>query len=204
MAGAVSTAVDRCEELVAGLLTLARGEAVGVGDEPADLGRAARLALGDVGPDARSRRLAMTTDLQAAPVRGDRRLLERLVANLVENAVCHNVHGGRVEVTTGVRGDRAHVRVENTGAPIAPERVPRLLEPFVRGGEGGAAGSGLGLAIVRTIARAHGGAIVLTSRPGGGLVAEAVLPLRTGAPALASAPDRVDGRFGRRVRAPAR
>jgi signal transduction histidine kinase len=178
MARVVEQAVDRCEDLVSGLLTLARGEGVAAGDEPADLARAARLAVEETRAEARSARLNVRCDLQAAGVRGDRRLLDRLAANLVENAVRHNVHGGGVVVRTRTRGDRALLTVENDGPVIAPERVPAMVEPFVRLG-GGGPGSGLGLSIVRTVVRAHGGELALTPRAAGGLVAEIALPVRT-------------------------
>jgi signal transduction histidine kinase len=187
MAQIVEQAVDRCEDLVSGLLTLARGEAVAAGDEPADLARAARLALDDVRDEARAARLSMRADLQAAAVRGDRRLLERLVANLVENAVRHNAHGGAVVVRTRTRGDRALLVVENDGPVIAPERVPAMVEPFERLG-GAGPGSGLGLSIVRTVARAHGGELTLTPRATGGLVAEVALPVRSDGPGTVAAP----------------
>jgi signal transduction histidine kinase len=157
-------------------VTLADPEA-GTGD----LARAARLAVEETRAEARSARLSVRCDLQAAGVRGDRRLLDRLAANLVENAVRHNVHGGGVVVRTRTRGDRALLTVENDGPVIAPERVPAMVEPFVRLG-GGGPGSGLGLSIVRTVVRAHGGELALTPRAAGGLVAEVALPVRTAGP----------------------
>ena len=100
MAEAVHDALDRTERLVQSLLTLARSEGAVTRRDPLDLASAARLALDHAARDADAAGLAVTADLHPAPVAGDRRLLERLVANLVENAVGHNRPGGRVSVTT--------------------------------------------------------------------------------------------------------
>jgi len=109
-----------------------------------------------------------------APASGDPRLVERLVVNLVDNAVRHNRPGGRVDVTTGVVAERGRVTVSNTGPVVAPEEVERLLRPFERAGverTGGreATGHGLGLTVVRAIADAHGTTLTATARLDGGL-----------------------------------
>lgn len=201
MAAELSDAVDRCSALVTSLLTLAQGEAVAVGDDAADLARVAQGALDVLGPEARPRRLTLERELRPAPVRGDRRLLERVAENLVENAVRHNVPGGTVAIATGVRDGAAWLRVASSGPELAPEELARLTEPFVRGERTRARGSGLGLAIVRTVTRAHGGTLELTPRPGGGLIAEIALPLRSPAgPAAAADGDGARGRSGRRAR----
>jgi signal transduction histidine kinase len=100
------------------------------------------------------------------------RLAERLVANLVDNAMRHNVACGAIEVTTATRDDRAVLSVSNTGPAIAREEVSRLFQPFQRGGTdrtGNRDGLGLGLSIVGAIAAAHGAWLCANEPPGGGL-----------------------------------
>jgi signal transduction histidine kinase len=124
----------------------------------------------------------MDSRLAAAPVRGDRRLLERLVANLVENAVRHNRPGGSVEVRTLREGRSSAVEVANDGDGIPEEAVASLLEPFQRLDRGARGdGAGLGLSIVRSVAEAHGGSVTLRPRPSGGLLVRVELPAREGA-----------------------
>lgn len=116
-----------------------------------------------------------------ATVAADRTLLERLVSNLVHNAVVHNSAGGSVWAEVRAERGAAVLTLENTGPPIDPDVVGTLTEPFVRGGgrvTGNAVvdGSGLGLAIVAAIVRAHDGRLELKARDGGGLVARVTLP----------------------------
>jgi signal transduction histidine kinase len=177
MAEAVHEAMDRTERLVQALLTLARSEGAVARRDPVDLAAAARMAIEHTARDADAANLAVTTDLHAAPVRGDRRLLERLVANLVENAVGHNRAGGRVSVTTATRNGHSIVEVVNDGDVLDPTTLPRLLEPFQRIDRGARSdGAGLGLSIVRSVAHAHGGAVALAACPDGGLRATVTLP----------------------------
>jgi signal transduction histidine kinase len=184
MAEAVHEAMDRTERLVQSLLTLARSEGAVARRDPVDLAVAAQMALDDTARDAREAGLSVTTDLHSAPVRGDRRLLERLVANLVENAVGHNRPGGRVSVTTSTHDGHSVVDVCNDGDVLDPTTLPRLLEPFQRADRGARGdGAGLGLSIVRSVAQAHGGTIALAPCPDGGLRATVTLP-RSEAPDL--------------------
>jgi signal transduction histidine kinase len=187
MAEAVHEALDRTERLVQALLMLARSEGAIGRRDPVDLAAAAQLALEHTARDADAAELTVTADLHAAPVRGDRRLLERLVANLVENAIRHNRHGGRVSVTTATRDGHSIVDVVNDGDVLDPETLPRLLEPFQRIDRGARSdGAGLGLSIVRSVAQAHGGAVALAACPDGGLRATVTLP--RGEPADQTAP----------------
>ena len=114
-------------------------------------------------------------------------LVERVVGNLLENAVRHNVAGGWLEVCTGpvgaASGDRrregAELRVASSGPEVAPDRVDELFEPFRRGPverTGAARGSGLGLSIVRAVVLAHGGAVAARPVVGGGLSVTVRLP----------------------------
>jgi signal transduction histidine kinase len=168
--------------LIPALLTLARSEGGVARRDPLDLADAARLALAQTGSEAAARHLDMRPTLDPAPVHGDRRLLERLVANLVENAVRHNHDGGTVEVRTSRAAGRSTVEVRNDGDLIPPEALGALLEPFQRLDRGARGdGVGLGLSIVRSVAEAHGGSVELRARPSGGLVVRVSLPERHGA-----------------------
>ena len=121
MAEEVHDALDRTERLVQSLLTLARSEGAITRRDPLDLASAARLALEHAARDADAAGLAVTADLAPrARWRGDRRLLESLVANLVENAVGHNRPGGRVSVTTSSRDGRSMSRSSTTATCSTP------------------------------------------------------------------------------------
>jgi signal transduction histidine kinase len=113
-------------------------------------------------------------------------LLDRLVSNLVDNAIRHNHPGGWIEVVTG-RGDgEAVVTVRNSGDAIPPAEVDRLFEPFQRMASDRSAGSrstGLGLAIVRSIVHAHGGTVTAAPTAEGGLAVTVTLPARDAIPA---------------------
>jgi signal transduction histidine kinase len=189
MAEAVHEAMDRTERLVQSLLMLARSEGAVTRRDPVDLAEAARQSLGDTVRQADAAGLVVSADLHPAPVTGDRRLLERLVANLVENAVGHNRRGGHVSVSTFTREGRSVVEVVNDGDVLDPATLPVLLEPFQRIDRGARGdGAGLGLSIVRSVANAHGGAVALAACPEGGLRATVTLP--RGEPAQPDHPDR--------------
>src|SRR3954465_16046281 len=132
MAETVRDATLATERLIQALLTLARSEGGVQRRDAFDLPHAARLALGQTGAEAPARHIDMRPTLDPAPVRGDRRLLERLVANLVENAVRHNREGGCVEIRPGGAAGRCTVEVLNDGAVIPTETLGSLLEPFQR------------------------------------------------------------------------
>ena len=179
MAERVREASQRSERLIEGLLVLARSERQLRAGEPVDLSEAAADALSVARPEAEQLGLRVSSVLGGAPVTGDRALLERLVANLVENAIRHNLAGGWLEVDTGMAGGRAVARVANGGPPIPPEQVPGLFEPFRRlGGDrtGSDRGAGLGLSIVRSVAAAHGGTASARALPGGGLEVTVEVP----------------------------
>ena len=173
MGSGVLEAADRMDELLDGLLELARGQRRIARRERVDLAAVARAASGEVHPG----RVALRWNLAPARVRGDDRLLERLAGNLLDNGVRYNRPGGHVDVLTREEDGRALLRVSNSGPPLDPDDVSGLLEPFERGGRAhDGSGAGLGLSIVRAIAEAHGGEVALRARPAGGLDVEVALP----------------------------
>ena len=103
----------------------------------------------------------MTPGLEPGLALGDPVLVERLVRNLVDNAVRHNVAGGWLAVASGSREGQAFVTVANSGPVIDEPEVAALFEPFRRrcphAGPDAPEGSGLGLSIVESVVRAHHG-----------------------------------------------
>lgn len=164
---------EQQERLIDALLTLASGQRGLREREPFDLAEITARVAGARAGDAVIAGVRVDADLAPAVAAGDPRLAESLVANLIENAIRHNVPGGRVEVTTAtVGGDVARLSIWNTGPVIPSGDVARLFQPFQqldreRIGHGG--GQGLGLAIVAAIAGAHGATLAARARPEGGL-----------------------------------
>jgi len=193
----VLEATDRADRLLTSLLVLARTQARGVsGQQPVDLAAIVGPALSAVENERAERDLVVTVEGTSAVVRGDPALLDRLVGNLVENAVRHNVNGGWVRIGTGTgigtgmgtgigtgtgaAAGSGWLEVTSSGAVIDPETVAELFEPFRQGGRARTAhrGSGLGLSIVRAVVAAHGGTVGATPIPTGGLQVRVTLPAR--------------------------
>lgn len=172
MAGDIRTAVDHVQRTLDGLLALARSQIGPDRPQPVDLATIAAGAL-----DGMTRHdVTVRTELASASVSGAPVLLERLVGNLVDNAVRYNHAGGHVTITTGSLGAHAFLRVVNTGRPISADQAETLLEPFVRGEPGRTDGAGLGLSIVRAVVLAHCGEIETIAPPSGGLDVTVRLP----------------------------
>ncbi len=177
MAESVVHASRRTEALLASLLILARSQRGLLRSEPVDLARAVASAAGGVQRMAEDEGVRLRTALEPAIVDGDAALLERLAANLIENAVRYNRPGGFVDVTTRAGVASAELRVENSGPPVDREAAARLAEPFQRlQREADARGAGLGLSIVRAVSEAHGGSLLIEPRAEGGLVVSVRLP----------------------------
>ncbi len=190
MAAEVRVAADRAEALIEALLTLARSDRGAAAVELADLAVLAEDALDAAGPAIRAGSLGLETALQPAPTCGDLVLLDRLVANLVDNAVRHNTLGGWIQVATGTRDGQAYLTVTNGGAVIGEDMPPLLFEPFRRldGLAASVPGTGLGLSIVRSVTIAHHGTVTACARPAGGLDVSVLLPgAGVGAPGRAEA-----------------
>ena len=120
------------EQLIDGLLALTRGQAGLERREHLDLAALASQALLARESQLAGLDLDVRATLDPAPTAGDPRLLERLIANLIDNAIRHNTPGGRVEITTGTRDRHAFVSIANTGPTVPPEEIQRLFQPFQR------------------------------------------------------------------------
>jgi signal transduction histidine kinase len=171
---------EQQERLIAALFTLACGERGLDRFEPVDLAGIASGVLAARRDDADAARLSLLAEVSPAEALGEPGLAERLVANLVDNAITYNTPGGRVEVSTGTRDGRAYLTVANTGPVIAPDQLARLFRPFQRMDPARRApgGLGLGLAIVSAIATAHRADLRAVTRTGGGLAIEVQFPAR--------------------------
>jgi signal transduction histidine kinase len=169
----------RHERLIDGLLTLAGSENTVADDSPLDLSVVAGHILDQATAEAAARDITIGRDLPAAPTTGDPVLVERLVQNLVENAIRHNHDGGELTVTTRSHHGAAELIVTNTGPIVPPYEVETIFEPFRRLGTDRVRsdrGSGLGLSIVRATTTAHGGTVTAEPRAGGGLTVTVRLP----------------------------
>jgi signal transduction histidine kinase len=167
------------ERLIEALLALARGQAGIEKREPFDLAAVASQVLAARQAEAGHRSLNVHTALAPAPTAGNPGLAERLVTNLIDNAMRHNVANGLVEVVTGTRAGRAALSVINTGPVVPVTAVDRLFQPFQRlsaDRTGHGQGVGLGLSIVKAIADAHGATLTAHPQPDGGLRIEICFP----------------------------
>jgi signal transduction histidine kinase len=163
------------ERLMETLLTLASSEA-GPGErEPADLAAITREALAAARPAISRLGLHAHADIQPAILDGDPLLVQQLAANLIDNAVRHNIPGGDIQITTKTSHAGPVLSVTSSGQVIPAADVDRLFQPFQRLGPRRARndnGHGLGLSIVRAVAAAHGATIGARALPGGGLAVD--------------------------------
>jgi signal transduction histidine kinase len=183
MAVEVRQAVDHCERLIEVLLVLARNDQARTLTDPLDLAAVAEDAL--EGRPANG--ITTTATLDEAPVTGHGVLLERLVANLLDNAERYNIAGGTVAISTAAHDATSVLRVINTGAVVPADMVERLFLPFTRLDDRTRHdGFGLGLTLVSSIAAVHGGTVHATAVPTGGLDITVRLPRRDNAVTPAS------------------
>jgi len=159
---------EQQERLIEALLTLSRSQRGLDNRQPVDLTAITAAAAAAADHDG----LAVDVALEPAHTSGNPRLVERLVANLVDNAIHHNIIGGTVSLSTETRNGHAVLTVANTGPTIPPGELDRLFQPFERldaTRTTGTDGFGLGLSIVRAIADAHGAMITTEAPADGGL-----------------------------------
>ncbi|MFF5219488.1 sensor histidine kinase [Micromonospora sp. NPDC000442] len=172
MAGDVRTAVEHSQRTLDGLLTLARSHTgpsrrhqIDLADVVAGIADAAR-------EQTEKLHIELRTDLRSSPIVGDPVLVDRMVSNLVDNAIRYNETGGTIAITTDTAAQHAHLHIANTGQRIDPDTADQLFEPFVRGTTNQPrtdSGAGLGLSIVRAVVDAHHGQLSSNARPTGGL-----------------------------------
>ena len=180
LAGKLEEGLDQADRLLEGLLVLTRAQQGAVGEMTVvRLDDLVRAALDGDRQEIAGRGLAVTTALASTAVMGNATLLSRMVANVVDNAVRHNVAGGPVKISSEAVGGKVRLVVESGGRLLSEEQLRQLGEPFFRPGAERLAtgsGAGLGLSIVKAIAGAHGGAVGLRARPEGGLIVTVELP----------------------------
>ena len=186
LVGRVRDAVDQSEAIIDGLLTLARSDRGLTVRELVDLEAAALDAIDQTSTAARESDITVEANLSAAPIPGDRVLVERLVANLVDNAIRYNFEGGSIHVETGTADGQSYLSVTNSGPLVQESKLPSLFEPFTRleqrvtNGQG----VGLGLSIVASVVAAHGGRLEPDALANGGMKITVRFPSATEPSAL--------------------
>jgi signal transduction histidine kinase len=171
---------ERTERLIEGLLLLARSDRGLNSKEPVRLDHVAAAVLDGARHLADDAGVRLTRRLADRTVAGDPVLLERLLTNLVHNAIHYNQRGGTVTVEVG---EHPALVVVNTGPKVPPDQVNALFEPFRRLDRDRTAhrtGAGLGLSIVRSVALAHDGSVAAAANHGGGLRITVKLPACVG------------------------
>lgn len=173
--------VARSDSLMSSLLALSRADDVIHTREPVDLADIVATVVSDLEPMATDAGVRLELEVEDAPVRGDRVLLERLAVNLVDNAIRYNVESdGWVSCRVWSDGDQSIVEIANSGEPLPPSEVDVLFERFRRGAQRSeVAGHGLGLPIVSRVAEVHGGTVEAVPRESGGLIVTVRLPRMT-------------------------
>ncbi|MFD5468168.1 sensor histidine kinase [Kitasatospora sp. NPDC127059] len=171
---------ERSEQLVEGLLLLARSENELTDRRAVELSEVATRALEQSRGEADKREVELRSKLDPAVVAGNGVLLERLALNLLQNAVRYNTPGGWVELATATVPGGGELVVSNTGPVVPGYELEHIFEPFrrVKGADRTRSdkGVGLGLSIVRSVVRAHGGTVEATPRAGGGLTMRVRIP----------------------------
>lgn len=163
--------LDRLARTISDMLFLAKADhgLIVPQREPVDLAREIAELIEFYGLAAHEQGVALRLD-GTGSTSGDRLMLRRALGNLLSNAIRHTPRGGTIHVITESTADgAASVAIENPGADIAPEHLPRVFDRFYRADpsrQQSAEGAGLGLAITQSIIRAHGGRIDVTSSNG--------------------------------------
>ena len=195
MGEAVRETIDRCERLIDSLLVLARSEAAAGREERVDLAALAADCITDLRARAHKADVEVRADLVSAWTRGEPALLERMIANLVDNGIRHNERHGYLTVATRLDGESVRLTVCNGGQVIGPDEAAALTEPFRRLVRS-YGGFGLGLSIVRSVAEAHGGSLAVHAPATGGLEVSVWLPAASTQAPAPPAPRGAPGSIG--------
>jgi signal transduction histidine kinase len=174
----VRRSIDRAESMVGALLTLAVSDQGKLSTEFTDLATWAEDAIDAAAPEIEHLGLHVDAKLDPAETTGDPQLLERMIWNLVDNAVRHNEPGGWIRLRTGASGAAVYFEIANSGPFIPDDAVPSLSEPFRRmqARTGVRDGVGLGLSIARSVVTAHRATLTARSQLAGGLDIAVVIP----------------------------
>jgi signal transduction histidine kinase len=178
MAETIRAAIARSEDVIDKLLVLAESDDLAE-RERVDIAGVVEDAARQHARSAAEKGIDLVIDARPSAVSGDQALLERLVDNLIDNAVRYAPSGSVVRVRVDADDGKVTLRVANAGEVISPEEVPRLFERFYRRGTSRSrrtGGSGLGLAIVAAVAEVHGGVVSAEAPPEGGLIVTVALP----------------------------
>jgi two-component system sensor histidine kinase KdpD len=178
---AIEEETDHLTRLVADLLDVSRLEAgaLAIHKQPQDLGELVDAVVRRLRPALGARSVAVDAPVTVPLVPYDYAQIDRVIANLVENAAVHTPPGTPVKIQLRHDDESAWVVVSDDGPGVPPEDRERIFQPFERG-RGRVRGSGLGLAIARGLAEAHGGQLRVEGAPGGGARFVLTLPLATG------------------------
>jgi signal transduction histidine kinase len=183
MAVRVRRSIDRAETMIEALLTLAISDQGKVSTELTDLATWAEDAIDAAAAEIERLNLHVDTKLDPAETTGDPQLLQRMIANLVDNAVRHNEPDGWIQLRTGTSDAAVYLEIANSGPFIPDDAVTSMFEPFRRMQARTRArdGVGLGLSIARSVATAHHATVTARSQPAGGLEINVVIPRRLAA-----------------------
>jgi signal transduction histidine kinase len=190
MAVRVRSSIDQAETMIEALLALAVSDQGELSAEFTDLATWAEDAIDVAAPEIELLDLHVDTELDPAETTGDPHLLERMIANLVDNAVRHNERGGWIRLRTGSKDAAVYLEIANSGPFVPDDAVPSLFEPFRRmqARTGVRDGVGLGLSIARAVGTAHGGSVTACSQAVGGLKISVIIPRTLAAARRTSSP----------------
>ena len=163
--GQIRSGVERTNHLVHQLLALANAESgpgLTLKFEPLDLNELASMQTAERVPHALQKQIDLGYEGpgESVAIFGQRLLLREMLTNILDNAIRHTPHGGKITVHLAA-GEHPLLTVEDNGPGIPPQERERVFERFYRMPDNGESGSGLGLAIVREIARTHGARVWL-------------------------------------------
>jgi signal transduction histidine kinase len=168
----VRAETQHADALIDALLTLTRSDGIVQNTEAVPVGDLTRQVVDGLRTDD------VSIDVTTSPgvVDGDPSLIERLVGNLVDNAIRYSGHGGTVAVSVSGDGEQVVLRVTNGGGTVPPDQLERLFQPFTRLDDRTGEGFGLGLSIVQSIAHAHGATVDALAPETGGLDVTVTFP----------------------------